>query len=76
MAAVLGASCGAERSAPLGHELVPATEKADIARVIKMFEVQVAARDGAGPTLRGAHPKHHGCVNAQFVVLPDLAQQY
>lgn len=26
------------------------------------------------PTVRDAHPKHHGCVRAEFIVEPDLAE--
>lgn len=74
-ALMLGAAlAGCERSTPpeLGAEQVPPTEAADIARVIALFKAQVAARDADGPTRRGAHPKHHGCVQAQFTVLPNL----
>lgn len=75
LAALALAGCGERAPVPgAGEEHVPPGEAAAIARVIAGFEQAVAARDGAGPTLRGAHPKHHGCVRARFEVAADLPE--
>lgn len=67
------ASCGDGTATPApGAEHVPPGEAAAIDRVIAGFERAVDQRDGDGLTLRGAHPKHHGCVRARFEVAPDL----
>lgn len=51
-------------------ETIPATEKADIASVVKMIEGMVlAVEKKEGHAFRDAHRKQHGCVTADFEVL-------
>lgn len=52
------------------HEEIPPGEDALIARLV---EQNLALLDeSTRPVRRGQHPKHHGCVHAEFVVEPDL----
>lgn len=67
-----GASAQPEGKAKLGQEQkLPNEEK-----IIKdLVDVQVDFMKATDPTKRGQHPKHHGCVEADFVVLGNLPQQ-
>ncbi len=56
----------------LGEERPATGEDALIARVL---EISLALLDTtARPVRRGQHPKHHGCVRAEFIVEPDLPE--
>lgn len=71
IALLLGAC--AENTPAIGEETIPADEAEHIAEVIERFKTQIKQRDGTGNTTRrGAHPKHHGCVKAEFRVSADL----
>lgn len=51
-------------------ENIPATEKSDIASVVKMIEGMVLkVEQKEGHAFRDAHRKQHGCVSANFEVL-------
>jgi hypothetical protein len=52
------------------EEEIPAGEADDIA-VISRISTAVLDRD-ARPVRRGQHPKHHGCVRAEFRVDPNI----
>lgn len=69
---------GKDRGPPpaIAEERVPPAEAQHIARVIEQFKHEISARDGAGVTLRGAHPKHHGCVRAAFTVVDNLNPEH
>jgi hypothetical protein len=58
-------------------ERVPDGEAAQIANIVeltvKRMQLQYAAK---ARTLRGVHPKDHGCVTAKFEVSPDLPANY
>jgi hypothetical protein len=60
-----------ETSRPgLGEESVPPGEEAGIRRIT---EISMESVDRTRePVPRSQHPKHHGCVRAEFVVEPDL----
>ncbi len=66
------AGCARDAAPALGEERVPGDEATHIAAVIAQFKTHIDARDGERLTRRGAHPKQHGCVRAQFRVLNDL----
>jgi hypothetical protein len=54
----------------LGEESVPPGEEDGIRRIT---EISVELVDTTRtPVPRGQHPKHHGCVRAEFIVEPDL----
>ena len=38
--------------------------------------LQLAIIQKTGPNRRGQHPKHHGCVMAEFAVRADIPEQY
>jgi hypothetical protein len=53
-------------------EAVPPEEAAAIATIAASIEDQVRAAALTGPARRDAHPKAHGCVQAEFEVLGGL----
>jgi len=54
----------------LADERVPADEAEDLEAINQIsLEILDTARR---PVRRGQHPKHHGCVRAEFVVGPDV----
>jgi hypothetical protein len=61
-------------------EVIPAGESAQIARITelttKLQDQRTDLPEQLGKLLRGVHPKSHGCVNASFVINPDIAQEY
>jgi len=57
----------------MGEEQVPANEGETIAKLVSL---QVGIMMKTGPTVRGQHPKHHGCVDAEFVVRADIPAAY
>jgi hypothetical protein len=66
----------------LGLEQVPDGEDQAIAKIIESEQQLLQLRidhehlPGAGkPVPRGQHPKHHGCVKADFVVADDLPDE-
>ena len=59
----------------LGRETIPAGEAEAIRRVVEASRAMLAAGD-EGPSAAGQHAKHHGCVRAEFVVEPDLPDEY
>src|SRR5229473_2489214 len=57
----------------VGEEFVPAGEEAAIDRIVAIHrDVQEVSDRKLNPVRRGQHPKQHGCVRADFIVLPDL----
>jgi hypothetical protein len=58
------------------QEVIPATEAADTATLIKLLESAVggAYAIGVRPAMRDAHAKGHGCVKGYFAVSPDLPE--
>lgn len=57
----------------LGEERPATGEDATIARILA---IALALFDTtARPVRRGQHPKHHGCIRAEFVVEPDLPEE-
>jgi hypothetical protein len=54
-------------------EQIPPGEAEQIESIVRLTARQLQNRyPGEQPTLRGVHPKDHGCVKAAFQVLPDL----
>ena len=60
----------------LGRETIPAGEAEAIARVVGGERGAARGRPTETPVRRQQHPKHHGCVRAEFVVEPDLPAEY
>ena len=60
-------------SLPMGEEQAPANEGEVITRLVAL---QVGIMMKTDPTVRGQHPKHHGCVDAEFVVRDDIPAAY
>lgn len=58
----------------LATESIPPDENVHIAEAIRLFKEQINARQAtdSDTTLRGAHPKHHGCLAARFQVVSNL----
>ena len=54
----------------LGEESVPPDEEAAIKAVLKLSQEVLLTSDK--PNLRAQHAKHHGCVEAEFIVEPNL----
>lgn len=57
----------------MGEEQAPVNEGEVIARLVAL---QVGIMIKTDPTRRGQHPKHHGCVDAEFVVRNDIPAAY
>ncbi len=57
-----------------GNEEIPAGESQATQQIAQMVEEDVRAEAKNGPARRDAHPKAHGCVQAEFRVLPDLPE--
>jgi hypothetical protein len=55
------------------QERIPPGEAEDIA-VITRVSGEILDKDRR-PVRRGQHPKHHGCVRAEFVVGPDVPEE-
>ncbi len=58
----------------LGKETIPDGEAAAIGKVIAASRALLAV--DASPVKRGQHPKHHGCVRAEFIVPAGLPPRY
>jgi catalase len=61
----------------LGQEYPPAGEDAAIAEVERV-SLELLKRDypaNVRPARRDAHAKHHGCVQAEFIIEPDLPEE-
>ena len=58
----------------LGEEQIPPGEDEAIVQVVRVSE-QLLDRT-TSPVRRDQHPKHHGCVRAEFRVLPELPETY
>ena len=54
---------------------IPPGENAAIERVVRVSEM-LLDRDAKPVIRRGQHPKHHGCVRAEFIVERDLPDAY
>jgi hypothetical protein len=54
----------------IGEERIPAQEHAAIAALGQLQ----ARMQGQAPDRRGQHPKAHGCLQASFLVLPDVPE--
>jgi len=66
-------ACAADR--PIlepAAECVPPDENKYIDNLIMLLKEKMEKDYPSGKTLRGAHPKHHGCVRARFIIEPDL----
>lgn len=50
----------------------PADEAASVAAIVRAIEARVRTAAASSPARRDAHPKMHGCVQAEFRVLDDL----
>src|SRR3954463_3490540 len=62
-----------QESLGLGEERPATGENRMIERVLA---VSLALLDTTTrPVRRGQHPKHHGCVGAEFIVQPDLPEE-
>jgi hypothetical protein len=62
-----------EAMSTLGQENIPANETALIERLVEQnLKLQ---NENTRPVRRALHPKHHGCVRAEFVVEDDLAAE-
>jgi catalase len=59
-----------------GQEYPPAEETAIIEEMIHELESQLKVLYPEGATYRQAHPKMHGCVNAEFIVDAGIPPQY
>ena len=55
----------------IGEERKPPAEEEAIAGIAKL---QANIMKATNPHLRGQHPKGHGCVEAEFTVLPNIPQ--
>ncbi len=55
----------------IGEERIPPTEEQVIAGVTKL---QTGIMNATNPHQRGQHPKPHGCVEAEFTVLPNIPE--
>lgn len=64
-------------SSPHQFESIPDPEEANHIQQIADMTIQLLQKRYAGgkPILRGVHAKSHGCVRAEFQVLPDLAPE-
>jgi hypothetical protein len=69
-------SMGKDRVGPaLGEESVPAGETERIKEIVEIhWYIQERVDRKEKPVPRGQHPKHHGCVRAEFVVEPELPE--
>src|SRR5438093_8357059 len=56
----------------LGEERVPPGEEAAIKAIIDLN--MNFLETGKSPVPRAQHPKQHGCVEAEFIVEPDLPE--
>ena len=60
-------------SLTIGEEQTP-TDEGELIKQLVAFQVGIMmAKD---PDRRGQHPKHHGCVDAEFVVRGDIPDVY
>jgi Catalase len=57
----------------LAEEVIPEGEAYAIGLVVRASE-QMLEKDEKPVVKRGQHPKHHGCVRAEFIIEPDLPQ--
>ncbi|MGO9923784.1 MAG: catalase family protein, partial [Isosphaeraceae bacterium] len=57
----------------LAEEVRPEGEDDAISQVVRASE-QVLEKDEKPVVKRDQHPKHHGCVRAEFIIEPDLPQ--
>lgn len=61
-------------------EKIPEGESAQITRIAelttKLQDQRIVLPEQLGQLLRGVHPKSHGCVNADFVINSDIAEEY
>jgi hypothetical protein len=60
-------------SLAIGEEQIPADERDLIKHLVAL---QVGIMTKTDPTRRGQHPKHHGSVDAEFVVRGDIPDVY
>ncbi|MBF0227316.1 MAG: catalase family protein [Desulfobacterales bacterium] len=50
-------------------------ENTDIQNIIKALKKKMDKDYSSGTMKRGAHPKHHGCIKAEFIVEPNLSDE-
>jgi len=68
-------ACAADRPVlEPATEYIPKDENKYIDNLIMLIKDKMKKDYQSGKTLRGAHPKHHGCVKARFIVAPDLPE--
>ena len=74
--AALAATLWSAPAAAADQEVVPPTEAADTATIVRTIESAVngAYAIGVRPAMRDAHAKGHGCVRAQFTVQPNIPE--
>jgi len=69
-------ACAADRPVlEPAAERVPPDESKYINSLVKLLKDKMEKDYQPGNTLRGAHPKHHGCVKARFIVASDLPEK-
>lgn len=64
----------AEKPEP-ANEHPPQDEEVFTQRIIDLLKRQLEETYPTGTTRRGAQPKHHGCVKAEFIVESDLPEE-
>lgn len=57
------------------NEVIPASEATAIQQIVRMIKEGIRAEVNQGKAHRGAHAKGHGCVRAEFRVLPQLPDE-
>jgi hypothetical protein len=63
-----------EGSLGLGDERPSTDEEALIGRILAISLAMLDTKER--PVRRGQHPKHHGCVRAEFIIEPDLPPEW
>jgi hypothetical protein len=68
-------ACAAEQPVmePAAERVAP-DESKYTDQLITLLKKKMEKDYQSGTTLRGAHPKHHGCVEAQFIIEPELPE--
>ena len=57
---------------PINGEVIPPGEAEATEKLVQVIEAKVRDAAKAGPAMRDAHPKGHGCVRAEFRILDNL----
>lgn len=78
VAAAISLSTGAALAAPPDQEVIPLAEKPTTLVLSEMIKLGVKSLYTSGkqrPSRRDAHNKGHGCVKADFTVLPNIPEK-